>query len=84
MLIFSLQNPHFPPRKIYERTGILCHHFSLFPHLGHLDGGNTIDSPLRVLKITTFKKLPIQTPVRGININNLNCSAGYIICFSFL
>ena len=38
MLIFSLQNPHLPPRQIYESIGMLCHHLSLLPHLGHLIG----------------------------------------------
>jgi hypothetical protein len=62
ILIFSWQKPHLPFKMIYERIGMLCHHFSLFPQFGHFDGGRTIDSPLKALSITTFKKLPITVP----------------------
>ena len=48
---------------MYEKTGILCHHFKGVWHLGHFDAGKTIDSSDKVLKITTFKKLPIHNPV---------------------
>lgn len=41
---------------------MLCHHKSLLLHLGHFDGGKTILSFERVLRITTLKKLPKQSP----------------------
>ena len=63
MLICSLQKAHFPLKKMYENTGMLCHHFRGVWHFGHFDAGNTIDSSLNVLKITTFKKLPMHSPV---------------------
>jgi len=61
-LIFSLQKAHLPLKKMYDKTGILCQGFSLCPHLGHLDGGKTILSPLIERKITTLKKLPRHNP----------------------
>jgi hypothetical protein len=57
-----LQKPPFPPRKMYDSTGILCHGFNLAPHVGHLEGGNTILSPLNERRITTLKKLPKHNP----------------------
>ena len=48
---------------MYEITGMLCHHFQGVWHFGHFDAGKTIDSPLKALNITTFKKLPMQSPV---------------------
>ena len=49
---------------------MLCHHFNECWHLGHLEAGNTIDSPLKALKITTFRKLPMQSPIIKINNNS--------------
>ena len=66
--IFSWQKAHLPFKKIYEKTGILCHHFSGVWHLGHFEAGKTIDSSLKALNITTFKKLPMQSPVIKIKI----------------
>jgi hypothetical protein len=57
-----LQKWHFPLSKKYDKIGILCHHKSLFPHLGHFEGGKTILSLDRERKITTLKKLPKQRP----------------------
>lgn len=56
-LICSWQNAHFPLKNKYENNGILWYHFSGVWHFGHFEAGNTIDSSLTVLKITTFKKL---------------------------
>ena len=61
-MIFSLKNK-------YENNGILWYHFSGVWHFGHFEAGNTIDSSLTVLKITTFKKLPITNPVINMNAN---------------
>ena len=71
MLMCSLQNAHFPFNKIYDKTGILWNHFSGVWHFGHFDAGNTIDSSLTVLSITTFKKLPIHKPITNMNVNNI-------------
>ena len=45
----------------------------LSPQTGHLDDGNTIDSFVKALSATTFKKLPMQAPVINTNkqINNI-------------
>lgn len=56
---------------MYESIGMLCHHFNLLWHLGHFDGGRTMDSPLKALNITTFKKLPITVPMQNINRSNI-------------
>ena len=60
--IFSLQNLHLPLSRTWLINGILSNHFMLLRHLGHRDGGDTIDFCLGIRQIHTFKKLPIHKP----------------------
>ena len=62
-----------------DKIGILCHHKSLCPHFGHFEAGKTIDSLLNALKMTTFKKLPIHSPIMKTN----NSIAATSIIYSF-
>ncbi len=43
--------------------------FSLLLHLGHLDGGKTMLSPDNPLNATTFRKLPMQAPIKNTKID---------------
>ena len=62
-LIFVWQFLHFPFKNMYDKTGIFSYQLIFFWHLGHFEGGQKIDSPLSPLKITTFAKLPMQSPI---------------------
>ena len=61
-LIGSLQYLHFALKIRNENNGMLSYHASLWLHLGHFDGGKTIDSFEKGLNITTLKKLPNIKP----------------------
>ena len=60
--IFVLQKAHFPPKKIYDNSGIFIYHFNWLLHFGHLERLKTNSSPDNPLKITTFKKEPTHNP----------------------
>ena len=59
-----LPNNEKAVKKIYEINGIFIYQVSWLLHLGHLEREKTRLSPLNPLKITTFKKLPQQSPIR--------------------
>ena len=75
----SLQNWHFPLKKQYEIIGIFVYQFSLLLHLGHLDGGKTMLSPDNPLNATTFRKLPMQAPIKNTKIDYVAVSKNQLI-----
>ena len=65
--IFPPQQRAFPRRTNQDMIGMLSNHFMFFPHL-QCDCGRAIDSPLGILKMQTFKKLPMQAPMQNVHI----------------
>jgi hypothetical protein len=60
--IFSPQLLHLPLRNRKLNTGTRSYHLSLELQLVQCDGGKEMLSPLGILYIHTFKKLPIRSP----------------------
>src|SRR5689334_9934923 len=60
--IGAAQFRHFPPRTIHPRIGTLSRQAMGFPHFGHFEPGDTIDSPSGKRAMQTLRKLPIIRP----------------------
>ena len=59
--ILPPQQRALPRKKNQARIGILSYHLISLPH-AQCDGGRTIDSPLGIRSMQTFKKLPVHAP----------------------
>lgn len=78
MLIGDLQYLHFPLSKMYEITGNKSKNPSLFLHDSQYDLPFIIDSPRGIRSIKTFKKEPIDIPIKKKEI--MRISITYLLC----
>jgi len=60
--ILEEQNEHLPFNIKKLNIGMLCQDLRRFLHWGQCDGGQITDSPLGILTIQTFAKLPKIAP----------------------
>ena len=57
-----MQLEHFPLKIKKLRTGMFSHQESLWLQLGQEEPGVTIERPSGILKMQTFRKLPMHRP----------------------
>jgi len=62
MEILALHLRHLPRRYKKLKIGIKSRAASLYPHCGQREYGYAIDSPLGILYMHTFIKLPMTVP----------------------